>query len=212
MLENWLGWRHAYLVLACALAVINIPAHWFGLRAPWIRDDGTNHVSGAGQQSRAAWRTRPFLVLLVAMSAGAICVYAVVINLVPLLMERGLSTYEAAIALGLGGMGQVCGRLGYGWLSRHTSPGMRAAVMFLAVALTTGLMGLLPGPIGLLLVLSMLLGSARGVFTLIQATAVSDRWGTAGFGRLNAVMSSPVMIATAAGPWLGSALAETVGS
>ena len=161
---------------------------------------------------RATWRTRPFLVLLVAMCAAAVCVYAVVINLVPLLMERGLSTYEAAIALGLGGVGQVCGRLGYGWFSRRTTPGTRSAMVFAGVVVTTGLMALLPGPMLLLLLLSMLVGSTRGVFTLIQATAVSDRWGTAGFGRLNGVMLAPVMLASALAPWLGSALAEVTGS
>ena len=211
VLEDWLGWRQAYLVLAGVLAVVTIPAHWFGLRAPWV-PDARRHVSEVGGVPRATWRTRPFLVLLVAMCAAAVCVYAVVINLVPLLMERGLSTYEAAIALGLGGVGQVCGRLGYGWLSRRTTPGTRSAVVFTGVVVTTGLMALLPGPMLLLLLLSMLVGSTRGVFTLIQATAVSDRWGTAGFGRLNGVMLAPVMLASALAPWLGSALAELTGS
>lgn len=212
VLEDWLGWRQAYLALACVMAVVTIPAHWFGLRAPWTRDDRHNRVGGEHAPMRATWRTRPFLVLLVAMCAAAVCVYAVVINLVPLLIERGLSTHEAAIALGLGGVGQVCGRLGYGWFSRRTSPGTRAAAVFTAVVLTTGLIGLLPGPMVLLLALSMLAGAARGVFTLIQATAVSDRWGTVGFGRLNAMMLAPVMLATAAAPWLGSVLAEALGS
>lgn len=211
VLEDWLGWRQAYLVLAGVLAVVTIPAHWFGLRAPWVPDDRA-HVSEVGGVSRATWRTRPFLVLLVAMCAAAVCVYAVVINLVPLLMERGLTTYEAAIALGLGGVGQVCGRLGYGWVSRRTTPGTRSAVVFTGVVVTTGLMALVPGPMLLLLLLSMLVGAARGLFTLIQATAVSDRWGTAGFGRLNGVMLAPVMLASALAPGLGSALAELTGT
>jgi MFS family permease len=211
VLEDRFGWRVAYLVLAGVLAVVTVPAHWFGLRAPWVPDD-RRHVSDVGGVPRATWRTRPFLVLLVAMCATAVCVYAVVINLVPLLMERGLSIYEAAVALGLGGVGQVCGRLGYGWFSRRTTPGTRSVVVFTAVVVTTGLMALLPGPLLLLLLLSMLVGAARGVFTLIQATAVSDRWGTAGFGRLNGVMLAPVMLASALAPWLGSLLAEVTGS
>lgn len=50
------------------------------------------------------------------------------------------------------------------------------------------------------------------MFTLIQATAVSDRWGTAGFGRLNGVMLAPVMLSSALAPWLGSELADLTGS
>jgi MFS family permease len=211
-LEDSLGWRQAYLVLAGVLAVITIPAHWFGLRAPWVRDGRRAHASVEGAFGRAVWRARPFLVLLVAMSASAVCVYAVVINLVPLLLERGLSTSQAAVALGLGGVGQVCARLGYTWFSAHTSPGTRTAVVFTAIAASTGLIGMLPGPTLALFVVSMLVGAARGIFTLIQATAVSDRWGTVGFGRLNGVMLAPVMMATAAAPWLGTALAQVVGS
>lgn len=210
-LEGWFGWRNTCVVLACLLALITIPAHWLGLRAPWTPHLSDDRRPGKAP-TRTVWRTRPFLVLLAAMSAGAVCVYAVVINLVPLLMERGLSSYQAAVALGLGGVGQVCGRLGYARLTRHTSPRTRAAAVFAAVALTTVLIGVLRGPVGLFLAVSVVLGAARGVYTLLQATAVSDRWGTAGFGNLNGVMSLPVMLATAAAPWLGSALVELLGS
>ena len=50
------------------------------------------------------------------------------------------------------------------------------------------------------------------MFTLVQATAVSDRWGTLRFGHLNGILSAPIMLATAAAPWLGSALAQMLGS
>ena len=34
-LATHLDWRGTYLVLAAILAVVTIPAHWFGLRLPW---------------------------------------------------------------------------------------------------------------------------------------------------------------------------------
>jgi MFS family permease len=58
---------------------------------------------------------------------------------------------------------------------------------------------------------SKLAGAARGVFTLLQATAMSDRWGTAHYGRLNGLLSAPAMLATALAPWAGAALAEALG-
>ncbi|MPZ61934.1 MAG: MFS transporter [Propionibacteriales bacterium] len=211
-LEQWLGWREAYVVLAGILAVITIPAHWFGLRTSWERADRGPAEASVDEHARAVWRSRSFVVLLFAMSAAALCVYAAVVNLVPLLLERGLSGFEAAIGLGLGGVGQVCGRLGYAWFAARTTPGTRSALIFGAVAATTLLMAVLPGPMLVLFAASVLSGASRGVFTLIQATAVSDRWGTLNFGRLNGVMLAPVMLATAAGPWAGSILAETLGS
>ena len=73
------------------------------------------------------------------------------------------------------------------------------------------LLGLLPGPPGLLIAAGMLAGAARGVFTLLQATAISDRWGAVHYGRLNGLLSAPAMIATALAPWAGAALSEVLG-
>ena len=34
-LDDWLGWRQAYLVLLVGLALITVPLHWWGLNQPW---------------------------------------------------------------------------------------------------------------------------------------------------------------------------------
>ena len=57
----------------------------------------------------------------------------------------------------------------------------------------------------------MLAAAARGVFTLLQATAISDRWGAVHYGRLNGLLSAPALTATALAPWAGAALAGTLG-
>ena len=56
----------------------------------------------------AAGHPKPSLLALtitLALAAGAS--YAVVLNLVPLLTERGMTTTTAAVVLGIGGAGQV---------------------------------------------------------------------------------------------------------
>ena len=65
--------------------------------------------------------SRPFLLLTTAIALDTFTAFAVVVNQVPLLLERGLSTQVAAWALGLGGLGQVLGRLGYTRLVAATS-------------------------------------------------------------------------------------------
>ncbi|RZS43781.1 MFS transporter [Herbihabitans rhizosphaerae] len=54
-------------------------------------------------------------------------------------------------------------------------------------------------------------GAARGIFTLLQATAITDRWGPAHYGRLNGVLSAPAMVATAVAPGAGAVLAGPLG-
>ena len=206
-----LGWRHTYLALAAILAVVTIPAHLVGLRGPWPDPDPADRLAHVDHAPGAIVRSRPFLLLVAAVGLASFTAFAVVVNQVPLLIERGLSTTAAAWALGLGGLGQVLGRLGYGSLAARTSVRVRGVLILVLCAVATGLLAVLPGPAGLLIAAAMLAGAARGVFTLLQATAISDRWGATHYGRLNGILSAPAMLATALAPWAGAVLAALLG-
>lgn len=210
VLNESVGWRGTYVVLACVLGVITIPLHAGLLTLPWPEGEDGEHSATNGNAAAIA-RSRPFLALLVAMSCGGFGVYAVVINQVPLLAERGLDTQLAAWVLGVGGVGQVLGRLVFGPMVRRTGVRARTVVIFLACAVATVLFGLIPGPLMLLAAAAMLVGMTRGIFTLLQATAISDRWGVTVYGRLSSLLSAPLMLAIALAPWGGSALAVVFG-
>jgi MFS family permease len=216
-LLDWFGWRGTYLVLAVVLAVVTIPAHLFGLRGPWPDANSTARAEHAGHlelrdhSPAAIARSRPFLLLVAALALAAFAAFAVVVNQVPLLIERGMSTSGAAWALGLGGLGQVLGRLGYGRLTAVTGVRGRTIVILALSATATALLAVLPGPAVLLIAAAMLAGAARGVLTLLQATAVTDRWGAVHYGRLNGLASAPALVAIAVAPWAGAALAGLLG-
>ena len=205
-----LQWRHTYLVLGAVLAVITIPAHLFGLRGRWPDPEPAGRHAHEHAPDAIA-RSRPFLLLVTAVALATFTAFAVVVNQVPLLIERGLTTSLAAWALGLGGLGQVLGRLGYGRLADATGVRTRTVVILALTAAATALLATLPGPAALLIAAAMLAGAARGVFTLLQATAISDRWGAAHYGRLNGLLSAPALFATALAPWAGAALAQALG-
>jgi hypothetical protein len=48
----------------------------------------------------------------------------------------------------------------------------------------------------------------RGIVTLIQVTAITERWGATHYGRLNGLMSAPGVIVMALALWAGTALAR----
>lgn len=206
LLADHLDWRATYLVLAAALAVLTIPAHYFGLRYPWPPAPHSHHAESPTRTTRSL----PFLALTAAMALGACASYAIIVNLVPLMAERGISTQAAALALGLGGAGQVLGRLGYGMLVRRLSVRMRTALILAAIAATTALLGVFISLLALVIV-TVVAGFARGILTLLQATAVTDRWGSTHYGRLSAVLAAPVTLTTAMGPWIGAVLASLLG-
>lgn len=205
-LVDRLDWRETYLVLAAGLATVTIPLHWYGLRRPWPA-----HPAGGGIGSGGEARSRGFLALAVAFTIASFAVYAVVVNLIPLLLDRGLNTATAAWALGLGGAGQVLGRLFYAPLARRTTVRTRTVLVLLAGAAATAALAVVPGPAAALVTASVLVGAARGVFTLLQATAVTDRWGTARYGRLSGILAAPMTLAAAVAPWAGAALAAPLG-
>lgn len=201
-------WRRTYLVLAVVLAAVTIPSHLLGLRGVWPEPEPVGEI---GRDPGAIARSRPFVLLVLAVGLGSFTAFAVVVNQVPLLIERGLTTSAAAWALGLGGVGQVLGRLGYGLLSRTTSVRARGVLVLCAGAATTTALAAIPGPAIVLVAVAMLAGAARGVLTLLQATAISDRWGTQHYGRLGGLLAAPAMVATALSPWAGAALAVAFG-
>ena len=212
LLESVGTWRTAYLLLALPLAT-TAAAHWWGLREPWVvggriqRSDDPDADRAPAPDFEPGPRRTELLLVVAAFTVAGFCVYAVVINLVPLLREAGLSTVEAAIALGVGGAGQVAGRLLYGPFLDRVPVRPRTVAVLAAASLTTLAVAFSAPWVLLALAASFAAGLARGVFTLIQATAVSDRWGTRNFGARTAVLTGSVMAAAAFAPWLGSLLA-----
>ncbi|MEV7280840.1 MFS transporter [Streptomyces sp. NPDC093111] len=208
-LAEHLTWRTTYLVLAAILAAVTIPAHALALKAPWPPAPATPaHSDGT---PRTVTRSRPFLLLALAFTLSAFAMYAVVFSLVPLLLERGYTTSQAAWALGLGGAGQTLGRTLYATLARHTSTTTRTAVLVAFGALTTATLALTPGPYGLLITMSVAAGVVRGNLTLLQATAITDRWGTTHYGRLSGILGAPAMTASALAPFAAAVLAPPLG-
>nr|WP_024127528.1 MFS transporter [Streptomyces sp. F12]AHE40291.1 Integral membrane transport protein [Streptomyces sp. F12] len=206
-LAEHLTWRQTYAVLALVLAAITIPAHALALRAPWPPAPAHAPTDDATPVARS----RPFLLLATAFTLSGFSVYAVLVGLIPLLTERGVDATTAAWALGLGGVGQTLGRTLYGLLAARTSVTTRTVTLIALGGATAAALALVSGPIPLLVALAVLAGVVRGNLTLLQATAVTDRWGTAAYGRLSALLGAPVHLAAALAPWAGAALADPLG-
>ncbi|MFG2084803.1 MULTISPECIES: MFS transporter [unclassified Spirillospora] len=218
-LSAHLSWRGVYLVLAAVLALVTIPLHLLALRRPWPPPPEAASGGRDGPAGRArdragvsgTVRSRPFLLLAAALTLSAFAMYAVMISLIPLLTSRGAASGTAAWALGLGGIGQVAGRLGYGALVRRTGVRARTVWILTLSAATTAALAVIPGPVALLIAVAFLAGTTRGIATLLQATAVSDRWGAASYGALSGILAAPVTIAAALAPFAGAALAAWLG-
>ncbi|MCX5049297.1 MULTISPECIES: MFS transporter [unclassified Streptomyces] len=208
-LAEHLSWRSTYAVLALLLALVTIPAHAFALRAPW--PPAPAPPSQQDVSSGSVTRSRPFLMLATALTLNSFAMYAVVIALVPLLIARGASPTAAAWVLGLGGAGQTLGRTLYATLARRTGVTTRTVTLITLGGTTTAAFAMVSGPFPLLVGIAIAAGMVRGNLTLLQATAVADRWGTTHYGRLSGLLAAPATIASALAPFAGAALAGPLG-
>jgi cyanate permease len=196
------------------LAIVTIPAHGLLLRRPWPARDPVAAAEPLDQKAYASTvlRSARFWLLSAGLTVVSLAMYAGLLAVVPLMLERGLTTKTAAWVLGLGGLGQVAGRLVYTVLAHRVSLMLRTTLVFGLVTVSTAAMAVVPGPVWLLIGMSMISGVGRGIATLLKATAITDRWGPRAYGHLSGVLGLPVLVAAASAPWAGAVLAEAAGS
>lgn len=219
-LTEHLTWRGTYLTLGVVLAAVTIPAHAIGLNRPWPAHDGPATPDQSQPtpppRDRAATRSvlhsSAFHALAATMALATFALFAATFFLVPLLTDRGMDTTTAAWALGLSGAGQLLGRIGYGTFAEHTSTTTRTAVILALGALTITATTAVSGPTAAIFAAAIALGAARGAFTLLEATAIPDRWDSKEFGLLYGICSAPATAALAIAPATGALLAEQLGS
>ena len=87
------------------LAAVTIPANALGVRLPWTQPP-PGAAAAAPRPDHQVLASRPFLLLVTAAALRAFAQYSALVNLVPLLTDRGLSPGLAASALGPGGAGR----------------------------------------------------------------------------------------------------------
>lgn len=208
-LAGWVEWRWTYVILAGAFLVLTFVPSIVVLDLAWKPTAPAE--DGRPVRDRDVLRSSRFVLLTLAGTLVSLAVFASIVHLVPFLVEHGLSATTAAWALGLSGAGQVAGRAFYPMLARRF--GVRARMLggVLWFAASIALLPLLPAVGWVMIVVAVLTGTARGLYTLIAATVVSDVWGPERYAALNGVYSAPAGVAGALAPAVGAALATVLG-
>lgn len=208
-LAGWVEWRWTYVILAGAFVVLTFVPSIVVLDLAWTPTASSK--DGRPVRDRDVLRSRRFVLLTLAGTLVSMVVFASIVHLVPFLVEHGLSPTTAAWALGLSGAGQVAGRAFYPTLARRFGVRARMIGGVLWFAASVALLPLLPAVGWVMIVVAVLTGTARGLYTLIAATVVSDVWGPERYAALNGVYSAPAGVAGALAPAVGAALAAVLG-
>lgn len=211
-LTGWLvlelGWRTAFAVLAAVLIFVIVPTYALTVESRWDHLDA--RAAGNGE-ARRVLRSGRFWIVAGSFALMSFSLYAVTLSAVPSSVEKGLDLQVAAWVLGLIGAGQVLGRLLYLAIPHTAAPWIAPASVGVLGAAALTAYGLAPGPAGIF-VAGIVAGAIRGALTLVQASAVADRWGADSYGRLNGFLAAPVTALTALAPGVAALLAGALGS
>lgn len=219
-LTERLGWRDALIVLAVILGVTTIPAHALVLRRRpqdmGLLPDGEPAAAGEplppspGVSAQRARRDPAYWWLCVAFFLGTSASVAIGLYLIPVLLERGDSMAQATLLLGLIGPAQAVGRVLVTALDNRMPEPVLTTVVFGLHAVGLGIV-LFPAGVLLMVVAMAFLGVGRGAITLMRATLVANRYGTANFGAISGVPAAAQMAARAAAPVGGGLMVSALG-
>ncbi len=153
-LSQQVGWRTALIIAAAALAIVMLPVSQGFVRTPesmgMLPDGELPPVAGAAPRkavvqheftTKQALRTAAFWHLTLATMLRLSVINVVNIHFVPIMVWKGMSEPQAALALGAMSLTGIPLRIALGWLGDRTGSksGIIAAGMFLG---TAGILGL----------------------------------------------------------------------
>ncbi len=201
-------WRVTFVILAGVLAAVLIPTYALAVERSWAHLDTQPADSAA---ARRVLHTARFWVLTSSLALLSFSLYAVTLAAVPASVEKGMDLLAASWVLGLIGAGQVLGRLIYLAMPYTSAPWIAPmAVGLLGAVVLTGYAAVVD-PVWIFAT-AIIAGAIRGALTLVQASAVADRWGSHSYGRLNGMLAGPVSALTALSPGVAATLAVALGS
>lgn len=204
-----IGWRDALLVMA-ACNLLCALLHWV-LIPPVAITERTHNVPRDRAALRAALRRPAFWSLAVCFTALSLVFTAVGFHLVPLMLEGGLSMETIVGGYAVIGPLQVAGRLLFVWLSRRFSTRLIGTGSFALYPVAIAVL-LLPASAVSLVAFAILYGLPNGIVTIVRGTIVPELFGPAAYGAISGALSTPSILARAAGPLVMALIWSAVGN
>ncbi|MBB3174492.1 putative MFS family arabinose efflux permease [Endobacter medicaginis] len=203
-------WRDGPWLLS-GVAVLGAAVVWIGLgSAPSEPDRADPGLVTHGWTLRAARRSGAFWLLAGAFALIAACVAGLIVHLVPLLVDRGLSPGSAAAIAGGIGLAALVGRATSGWLLDRWHPPLLAAGVVLLPALAA--LCLLGAGRQASWVAALLIGLAAGAE--IDLLAYLNGWcfGLRDSARIHGWLVGGFCLGSALGPPLAGWVRDATGS
>jgi MFS family permease len=210
------GWRAACGTVAGLVILLGIPVVYYGLgerarptarAAPPAEEDGPIEAAGASGTHIA--RDPRFLLLFLIIVTFGVVIGSLIIHLVPMMIDGGISPARAATVASLQGIMTFVGRLMIGWLlDRLAATGIGAA-LFLAGA--AGAAALAAGELRYAALSVITFGLLTGAELDLLSYIALRYFGVRRYGKVYGWLFSAYTAVSIVGPLLGSAVIDHAG-
>lgn len=206
-----LGAAWAYVVFACLIPILVMPANLWAVRrlramakADTAPDAGDAAQTSPDQPVRQAMRKKSFWALS-ALFGTLMLNHAVILTFALILFRsRGADPATAAFAASLFGPAQVLGRLalvvGGGQISNRLATSISVVMLTIAGSVLAFGQGLL----GLIFVFAAMQGAGIGILSILRPVLIADYLGRPGFGAISGAIAISPILAAALGPFIGA--------
>jgi predicted MFS family arabinose efflux permease len=211
------GWRSAYLFLGAAAlallpAILLLPWHRISGERPKPAKAEAREHPGGGALMRAL-RTREYWQIVQLFAFTSLTTFSVITQVVPFLVESGLTPIEAATAFGTAGLLSVFGIMTAGWAADRFGYRRTATVTFVATFL--GIASLIvishaPAP-WLVIAFIVGFGSAQGARGPVVSALAASHFGGPGFPTIYGTMFAWMSVAGAVGTLVAGWLYDVTG-
>ena len=209
---EYFGWRVAYLVLAALPVGLAGPLVLLFFRPAESSDDSQlDDEVRAGLTFNQAIKGYRFWVLLISIFVVYIAMSGMVPNLIPALIDQGISAQLAATAISVFGVTVILGRLVVGYLVDIAwAPGVAAFAIGLPVIGSLILAG--SPPFFTACVAAGLLGFAAGAELDLMSFLAAKYFGLLNYSQIYAVLYAALALASGLAPMLFARIFDQFGS
>ncbi|MFQ5895191.1 MAG: MFS transporter [Nitrospinota bacterium] len=221
LLIGWVGWRHAYWVLALLIGGVLIPLNYLfqrgGPEEVGLRPDGLSEAA-APPAAPVSWtlsralRDASFWVLLPTGALHGVTFGAVMVHQVAHMVDVGLPALLAASVFGLTALIRAGAGIGGGWVSDRVG---RVPTYLAASALTLGGIFALaqagPGGASWAYVFALLYGLGSGARGTSLVALKADLFRGPHFGSILGMSQLGTGLGAAVGPWLAGYIFDRTG-
>ena len=224
-IANWLiseyDWRTSYLIVGIGAIAVVVMAAQFLRRDPSqvgqlpdgqkeVKVNSTN-TGPTGLSVGQAIRTKRFWLYVLANFCFGVCIWFVLVHIVPHATDLGLSPTEGATILAIIGASGIIGRVGMGGLADRR--GNKPAFAF-CLALVSAILAILlvAKEAWEFYIFAAIFGVAYGGFATIIAPIVTDLFGLRSHGAILGCSSLGATMGGTVGPIVGGRIFDVTGS